>query len=387
MFVREDWKLFCSLETLGQKAGVPRELLALLVVKELVDNALDATGNCDFERLPGDAAAFVVADHGPGIPGSDEEIAGLFSVARPLVSSKLLRLPTRGALGNGLRVVSGAVLASSGSLTVSTRGRTLKLLPQEDGTTTAELVGPYTKRGTRIECHLGPALATPVDIEAWAVRAQILARGTSYGGRSSAYWYDSDAFYELCRAAVHRTVRDLVSELDGCSGRKAGQVAEPFLERPAASLSREEAERVLLRVRSLSRPVKAARLGVVGKLSDALGAYAKGVTQIIREPVHGRIRAELPVVIEAWAEPDTESCLRVHVNRSPITAEVEVHHRKTDLQVFGCGLRHGLPVGRRPMRIWLNVQTPFMPITNDGKAPDLEPIVEAIQEVLERAVR
>ena len=68
-----------------------------------------------------------VEDGGDGLPGTDAEIAGLFSVARPLSSSKLLRLPTRGALGNGLRVVAGAVLASGGTLTVKTRGRALRL--------------------------------------------------------------------------------------------------------------------------------------------------------------------------------------------------------------------------------------------------------------------
>jgi hypothetical protein len=48
-----------------------------------------------------------VEDDGPGIPGDPAEVARLFSILRPLVSSKLLRLPTRGALGNGLRVVVG----------------------------------------------------------------------------------------------------------------------------------------------------------------------------------------------------------------------------------------------------------------------------------------
>ena len=41
----------------------------------------------------------------------------LFSVNRDLVSSKLKRFPTRGALGYGLRVVAGAVAAFSGGLT------------------------------------------------------------------------------------------------------------------------------------------------------------------------------------------------------------------------------------------------------------------------------
>ena len=52
-----------------------------------------------------------------------------------MMSSKYLRLPTRGAVGNGLRVVAGAVLASGGTLTVITRDRRIELHPERDGTT------------------------------------------------------------------------------------------------------------------------------------------------------------------------------------------------------------------------------------------------------------
>jgi hypothetical protein len=74
------------------------------------------------------------------IDGEPEDIARLFSIARPLVSTKLLRLPTRGALGNGLRVVAGAVLASEGTLVVTTRNRRIELRPERDGTTTVAAV-------------------------------------------------------------------------------------------------------------------------------------------------------------------------------------------------------------------------------------------------------
>ena len=113
-FEREDWTLFRSLSTLSQKAGVPVHLLPRLVLKELADNALDAGGTVRVGPL--DAGGWYVEDDGPGIAGEPADIARLFSIRRPLVSSKLLRLPTRGALGNGLRVVAGAVLASSGRL-------------------------------------------------------------------------------------------------------------------------------------------------------------------------------------------------------------------------------------------------------------------------------
>jgi hypothetical protein len=65
------------------------------------------------------AALIRCTDEGPGRDGEPEEIAELFSIRRPMRSSKLLRLPQRGALGNGLRVVAGAVLASGGALAVS----------------------------------------------------------------------------------------------------------------------------------------------------------------------------------------------------------------------------------------------------------------------------
>src|SRR5262245_44124211 len=117
-FEREDWALFRTVEGLQQKAGVPKNKLIRLVLKELADNALDEGGQVRVGKLP-NGGGYFVEDGGRGIDGSPDEIARLFSISRPLVSTKLLRLPTRGALGNGLRVVAGAVLASDGTLTVS----------------------------------------------------------------------------------------------------------------------------------------------------------------------------------------------------------------------------------------------------------------------------
>jgi hypothetical protein len=87
-----------------------------------------------------------------------------------------MRLPTRGALGNGLRVVAGAVFASGGSLRVITNGRTLDLTPQESGETLVK-VTPCTRReGTRIEVRLGPAIPKDPDFLDWA-RDAIRAAG------------------------------------------------------------------------------------------------------------------------------------------------------------------------------------------------------------------
>jgi hypothetical protein len=108
-FRRPDWILFRSISTLPQRAGVPVYRLRRLVLKELTDNALDAGARV---TLGQHGNRFFVEDDGPGI--APEDIADLFSLNRPLTSSKLWRMPTRGAMGNGLRVVVGAVTASDG---------------------------------------------------------------------------------------------------------------------------------------------------------------------------------------------------------------------------------------------------------------------------------
>jgi hypothetical protein len=107
---RADWTMFRNLESLGQRAGVPRRRLPQAVAKEVADNALDhlerlrlGPGHCRLGLLED---GFYMENHGPGLPGTDEEIAALFSINRPYRSSKLLRTITRGMLGNGLRVVA-----------------------------------------------------------------------------------------------------------------------------------------------------------------------------------------------------------------------------------------------------------------------------------------
>ena len=118
-YERPDWRLFIDKRTLPQKAGCAQSQIGRVLLKELVDNALDA-GAGDV-TLTGDANRCVVSDNGPGI--APFRLPQLFAVNRPLISSKLKRTPTRGMLGNGLRVVMGAVAAFDGTISVTTRGR------------------------------------------------------------------------------------------------------------------------------------------------------------------------------------------------------------------------------------------------------------------------
>src|SRR5262249_28002552 len=147
--------------------------------------------------------------------------------------------------------------------------------------------------------------------------------GPVYAGRSSPRWYDSDSFFELCRAAGGRSARDLVSELEGCSGAKAGKIAAPFINRGADSLTREEAERLLRDAQESSKEVHPRRLGYVNSpypLNTFARAKIDGMFFV--KPARGTLQAELPCTIEAWAEPveaTDKPYFLAHVNRTPVT--------------------------------------------------------------------
>jgi hypothetical protein len=89
-FQRPDWALFRTVEGREQKAGVAKHKLPRLVMKEITDNALDEGRKARIGVLPD--GGYFVEDDGGGIEGTPAEVARLFSISRPLLSTKLLRL-------------------------------------------------------------------------------------------------------------------------------------------------------------------------------------------------------------------------------------------------------------------------------------------------------
>ena len=385
-FERPDWVLFRSIGTLSQKAGVPTNLLRRLVLKEIVDNALDAGGKATIEA---DGDTYVIEDDGPGLDGSPDDIARMFSINRPMVSSKLWRLPKRGALGNGLRVVAGAVLASGGELVVTTRGMEHVLTPMDDGTTSVESTPSDLVRGTRVVITLGPDLPADPLATKWALGAIRMAEGEHYSGTPSPFWYDADHFFELLQAAGERPVRELVSQLDGCTGARAGQVTEAFRGMPCHVLDRDQAVALLGAARAHAKPVSARRLGSVGKCSALPECYAmeNGTVQIgARNP-----KAEIPFVVEAWCEfmasAEDTVAVAAFVNRTPIAGEVRPYKDKRKILIYGCGLAHHFEGERGSYNITLSIIAPHIPITTDGKEPDLSPFVKEIASAIQAAIK
>src|SRR5689334_9632288 len=203
-YVREDWALFLDPRRLPQKAGCPSDRLRAVILKELVDNALDvadATATPTLAQAVADRDSWMVSDDGPGLDRA--KLLRLFAVNRPLVTTKLLRRPTRGAIGNGLRVVTGGRLASRGTLTVESRGRRYVLdVDRATGETVAKEEGESEVAvGTRVTVAFGPALPRRDDDGSLALLAIRCAGPAAEPMRTHPDWYDDDAFAELVAAA------------------------------------------------------------------------------------------------------------------------------------------------------------------------------------------
>jgi hypothetical protein len=388
LFEREEWTLFRDLQGLSQKAGVPLNRLRRLVLKELADNALDAAVNCECEFTALPDGSYTIRDEGPGIEGGADAIARLFSIRRPLLSSKLLRLPTRGTLGNGLRVVVGAVIASEGSMAVTTRGERHRLTFYDDGHTRVQTETSDLDSGTLIEIRLGDAIPAD-DSELFWAQLALGYRGTErrYKGGSSAYWYDPSTFFELTQEASDYSVRGLLELFDGCSGKRVNEIVGELRDRSASSLTRTEAADLLMRTRAATKPVNPERLGYVGR--RGCDGY-KRVAEIFQFNANAEPEAEVPYVFEAWAFAATTSdSLCVLVNGTPVAADMIAYRKGAAAEVllYGSGLRVGAKLGRRHVTITINITTPFMPLLSDGKAPNLDEFEDAIKEVAEKAAK
>ena len=266
--------------------------------------------------------------------------------------------------------------------------------------TDVEHVKPWKGKGTRIEVLLGEALPVDDSTFLWASQAAAMATidGQTYRGTTSPWWYDSDSFYELTQAAGTRPVRALVESFAGCSGARPANWPRDFTGRPCDSLTREEAETLLAAMRGVSRQVKPKRLGAVGpQLQPAAGYAREAGTSRSSPPV-----AAWPPSSPWWSKrgpaPPIRPVSRFTSTARPITAEIHVSRCMKDKGAYGlmgCGLSNehhntACPVkaGRgREYSLVVNVTTPYMPITTDGKAPDLSVIERAIRQAIEKAIR
>ncbi len=399
-FTQADWQLFTNLNTLPQQAGVSRHQLPKLVAKELTDNALDTNSKVEITHQNDGyfKDTITVRDYGRGLTGSNEDIANLFSMNRPLTSSKRLRLPSRGALGNGLRVVTATVYCSNGTLEVATQGRRLRLIPQDDGSTACEEIGTFEGTGTEVKVEI-PDNFFGEDILAWANIALHAQQGGAFKKGTYPHWYDSDSFYGLLLASPpDLKLENFLQLFDKISPNKAKKIIKEFtaqfseeIEKTlhCPEINRAQAEWLLAMLHQSVKPLSAQKLGEIGALED-FPIYQKQSTEFTLKTSKGNFHAQIPALIEVFARPESsKEGNQLLVNKTPIAGEIDIQVYEKRLMMYGCGISQQLEIPKisQNAQFWVNIITPYMPIVSNGKEPDLSALASIIGENLQKAAR
>ena len=404
LFARPDFTLYVTLATLPQRAGVTADKLPWLIAKEVCDNALDSA---DAAQRPGkvrisvdQSGNLIVTDQGTGLPGATpERIAELFSVARPMLSSKLLRRGTRGAIGNGLRACLGFLTATRGRLIIETSRLRVELVPEIDGS--SRIISSTTtikpRQGLRLTAVAGDVAFTDEHLS-WAMDACELAQQSgkpAFTGRPSPHWFDADQFRVLLRAAVgNPPVRQFLREFDGCTGsRVQTQIAAPFLRRHVADLNPAEAAALLTAAQAATKPPKPRILRPLGRDAVVSAGYAIAEGTFI-EGEHAPT-AEIPFLVECWSDafhpsemPDSPVKCALYMNRTKALAPcaASAWHGQAELSISGTEL--SVPIPRGPhYSIAINITAPMFRLTSDAKTPDCSPFLQPLIDAVGKAVK
>jgi hypothetical protein len=363
----DDWQEFTNPATLPRKAGCDPDEIGRVVLKELTDNALDS--GAASVTLDGDEHSVTVSDNGPGLDRAT--ILRVFAVNRPLLSSKRRRLPTRGMLGNGLRVVMGAVAAHKGMISVTSRGLTYELAQNSvtGGTRVAAERGAPDMVGTQVALKFPEPLFDDAFYYARET-IRVAGLGERYTGPSMPHWYSAESLVQLLAAAKdtppERVVEDVFGIIDA-DARATLEWAADFIARHP--------------------PPRREEIGEIGERARLDGYHHKVTGHVT---IDG---AMIPYTVEAWAAAnaiekgeDNWDILFPFINGSP--ALVHLHHQADSqgLRLRGCGLDLKINGPKRALYdIDISVITPHLRLTGDGKAPYLGDFRDAIGSAVKGA--
>ncbi len=321
---------FCSERELVKQIGHPVDQWPLVILKELLDNAIDAAEELDTEpviQVEVTDKAIVIFDDGPGIPA--ETISGILDFSVRISSREAYCSPTRGAQGNALKTVVSMPFAldgTEGETLIESRGTAHRIsfkvdqVRQEPKIRHIRDVSPVRK-GTRITVRWPLCACSKLD-QAKAHFLQMtedfgwlnphLSLSVSWRGKrcidynasnptwpkwrpsdpTSPHWYDGARLRRLMGAYIARdqdhgrdprTVREFISEFRGLSGSAKQKLVLEEVGAARLSLSeffgdgdRVNNDRIatlLAAMQRQSRAVKPKDLGLIGK--DHLAARFK----------------------------------------------------------------------------------------------------------------
>ena len=346
---------FFTEKELEMQIGHGRDWWPVALIKELIDNALDACESAEVSpevEIEVAEDGFAVADNGPGIPS--EVIARSLDFMQRVSDKAFYVSPTRGQLGNALKTVWAApyVAHGSGRVEVETGGQrhiievSLDEIAQRPQVSHLIEECALVRNGTRVRVHWPDSGCSEDDdedlvsyntppepqelVEAYAalnphatfrfstLNYQATDRD-SYKWRASdptsPHWYTPQTLRSLIAGFLLRereggrahTVREFVSEFRGLSSTAKQKQVTAGLSRVRlcdlvedGALDERVIEELLQRMQALSKPVKPQALGVIGEehLKSWMVTHANVSGESVKYARKLGVEDGLPFVIE-----------------------------------------------------------------------------------------
>jgi hypothetical protein len=413
---------FCTEKELVKQTGHAVEQWPLVVLKELLDNSLDAVeeeGRAPTIAVSVADSTVTVTDNGPGIPGNT--IKGILDYSSRTSSREAYVSPTRGAQGNALSTLFAMpYVLGSGETVIDALGVQHRIrfavdqvqqIPMiecdvepssvKNGTTftirwpdsARSIVDDAKLRFLQIAedfAWINPHLSLSVDWNGERL-VDVLASDPSWekwcpSDPTSAHWYNIERLRRLMGAQVAHgrniQTREFVSEFRGLSGtakqksviddadasRRA--LSEYFIDNRVDEIS---IGRLLDAMKKHSRPVKPKDLGIIGKDHFAARFAAAGADlETFKYQIIQIDNCGVPSVAEVafgvrLNDPDTPRRIVAGVNWS-----VGINNPFSKLGQFGESLDSILTAQRsgrkEPVIFVMHLACPRIEFTDHGKS-------------------
>jgi len=414
---------FATEEELTAQTGHPPAEWPLVILKELMDNSLDAceeTGIAPRIDICVDAGSIVIADNGPGI--SAGAINQMLKFSQRVSSREAYADPCRGAQGNAFKTILAipVVLSrSTGTVIITSSGQQHTITGRIDQVKqtpvfTIESAPVGVKSGTSIKV-VWPDIACSILDEAKTRFLQIaqdftvlnphLHLGVDWHGEvfevqptntgwkkwapkepTSAHWYTLESFQRLLGAHIAHseqtglqcTVREFVNKFRGFAGSAAQKVVLAATGNDRVKLSElatagqfdaERTQALLAALKSNSKPVAAKNLGVIGSAHirqrlEALGGSPRSYkyTKVITED------PQKPQVYEiAFAPRGDDAGLRI-VSGVNWSASVNIVFKKIGDVSLDALLRDREITRKDPVIVFIHMVSPSTSFHDRGKS-------------------
>ncbi len=430
---------FFSEKELVTQTGHAKENWPLVVLKELIDNALDA---CEEAGISPKISVIVnddgiqITDNGLGIPA--DTITEMLNFSVRVSSREAYVAPDRGAQGNALKTIVAipyVLHGSRGQVEIEAKGVRYIIGITVDAISQNPIVEQKTessvKKGTSIKIFwpdsarsmladakadflpfavntsfLNPHLTLNLD---WFSECQRIEATTGRWPKwcssspTSAHWYKVNHLSRLIAAYIghdrnqncDRTVRDFVGEFRGLTSttkRRAVLDETGFGKMSLSALANhqgvipESVESLITSMRKHSDPVKPAALGVIGRkhIEDRFKGLGCAMESFKYQKIAQTDSSGLPYVLEvafAWCEGLRSRRLITGVNWS---AGIVNPFREIEYESLDAILEQQRTGADEPVAIFVHLACPRAEYTDRGKSAIL--LDDSIADAIKKAV-